>query len=157
MLYIGKMKIRKANEKDKEKALGIAKELKEWFTPEAIKNMKVDFSLNNLIVALEGNKIIGFLCYSTNSGKMQIVWIGVARNQQRKGVGRELLNWIEEKAKELDMHSIEAETLPDEDDYKPYKQTREFYYKNGFKRVEYRKARIKGWDDQILLEKSIAK
>src|SRR3989338_8092840 len=52
-------------------------------------------------------------------------------------------------------YSIKVETLPEEDIYKPYERTRAFYYKNGFERVLYKKARVKGWDDQIVLEKKI--
>ena len=149
------MKIRKANEKDKKEAIKTASELEEWFTKIAINNMKIDFELNNLIVAVDKNKVLGFLCYTSNCGKMQLIWIGVKRNTHHKGVGGLLLNWLEKESKKLKMYSIEVETLPDEDDYEPYKQTRAFYYKNGFKRIFYKKARIKGWDDQIILEKVI--
>ena len=34
------------------------------------------------------------------------------------------------------------ETLPEEDSYEPYKQTRKFYYDNGFVRIAYKKARL---------------
>lgn len=149
------MVICKAASINKNSALEIAKDLPEWFTKDALKNMKVDFEYNNLIVSKDKKQINGFLCYSTNSGKMVLIWMGVKRNLQRKGIGRSLLNWLENKANRLDLNSIEVETLPEEDDYAPYKQTREFYYKNGFKRIGYKKARIKGWDDQIVMEKKL--
>ena len=129
--------------------------MKEWFNAEGIKNMKTDFKLNNLVVAIDEGKVSGFLCYTTYCGKMQLIWMGVKRNTQRKGIGEKLLKWLEKEAKKYKLHSIEVETLPDEDDYEPYKKTRDFYYKNGFKRIFYKKARVKGWDDQIVLEKVI--
>ncbi len=149
------MKIRKATQKDLKDALNIAKELKEWFNKEGIKNMAIDFKHNNIILALDDKKVLGFICYTTYCGKILLIWMGIRRNLHRKRIGEQLLRWLEKEAKRLNLHSIEVETLPDEDDYKPYKNTRKFYYKHGFKRVEYRKARVKGWDDQILLEKKI--
>jgi ribosomal protein S18 acetylase RimI-like enzyme len=149
------MLIRKANKGDYLEAIEIAKNLKEWFTKEAISNMKTDFLHNNLIVAVEGKKIIGFLCYSANSGKMQIIWMGVQRDLQGKGIGEKLLKELEKEARNYNLHSIEVETLPEEKNYGPYNSTRNFYYKNGFKRIAYKKARIKGWDDQIVMKKKL--
>ena len=149
------MKIRKATLKDKKEALAIAGNLKEWFNKDGLRNMSIDFDLNNLIVAVENKKILGFLCYTSYCGKMLLTWMGVKRDFQRKGVGEKLLKWLEKEAKKLKLHTIEVETLPDEDIYEPYKRTRAFYYKQGFKRVAYKKARVKGWDDQIVLEKRL--
>lgn len=149
------MKIRKASEKDKKEALGIAKELKEWFSKEGIKNINIDLKLNNVVVVADGKKVIGFLCYTSYSGRMQLIWIGIKKNFQRKGIGEKLLKWLENESRKLRLYSIEVETLPDEDSYEPYKLTRDFYYKNGFKRVAYKKAIIKEWDDQIVLEKRL--
>ena len=65
----------------------IANKLSSWFNKERIKNIKIDFQLNNLVVAKENNKIIGFLCYSSYCGKMLIMLIGVKKEFQRKGTG----------------------------------------------------------------------
>ena len=59
------------------------------------------------------------------------------------------------EAKRVKSKAIIAETLPEEEDYEPYQRTRNFYYKNGFKRVAYLKAIKRGWNDQILLEKKL--
>jgi len=150
------IKIRKATRKDIIESLKIANDLKEWFDNNAReKNMPLDFKLNNLIVAVEGKSVIGFLCYTSYSGKMLLVWMGVKRDYQRKGIGKILLDWLIKEAKRLKLHSIEVETLTDEDDYEPYTRTRKFYYECGFKRIGYKKAKIKGWDDQIVLEKRL--
>lgn len=66
-----------------------------------------------------------------------------------------MLDKLVREGKKRKLYSIEVETLPDEDEYGPYKITRAFYYKNGFEKILYKKARIKGWDDQIVLEKVI--
>lgn len=149
------MQITKATKKGKKEAMKVAANLEEWFNEQGLKNMRVDFALNNLIVAKENGKVSGFLCYTSYSGKILLMWMGVKKEFQRKGVGQKLLTWLEDEGKRFGFHSIEVETLPDEKDYEPYKRTRSFYYKNGFERVVYKKARVKGWDDQIVLEKKL--
>lgn len=149
------MKIIKATKEDEKATIKIAADLKNWFNKKGLENMKIDFQLNNLIVAKEKEEVLGFLCYSSYCGKMLLVWMGVRQDKQTRGIGQKLLDWLEKEAKGLGLYSIEVETLPDEDNYRPYKQTRSFYYKNGFKRIFYKKATIKGWDDQIVLEKKI--
>ena len=150
------MQLRKANEKDREEAIEVAQKLTEWFSKEGTKNIETDFKLNNLVVAVDGGKVSGFLCYSTGCGKMHLIWMGIKKSAQRKGIGKKLLRWLEKESKKYKLHSIEVETLPDEDSYAPYKKTRNFYYKNGFKRILYKKARVEGWDDQIVLEKKLS-
>ena len=149
------MNIRKASDKEKKEAIKIAESLKEWFNKDGMKSMKIDFAMNHVIVAKEKEKVLGFLSYTTYSGKMLLLWMGVRKQSQRSGVGKDLLDWLVEESKRLRLYSIEVETLPEEDVYEPYKRTRAFYYKNGFERVLYKKARVKGWDDQIVLEKKI--
>jgi len=149
------MQITKATKKDKKEAMKVAANLKEWFSEQGLKNMRIDFELNNLIVAKEKGKVSGFLCYTSYSGKILLMWMGVKKEFQRKGVGQKLLTWLEDEGKRFGFHSIEVETLLEEEDYEPYKRTRSFYYKNGFERIFYKKARVKGWDDQIVLEKKL--
>jgi hypothetical protein len=147
------MDIKKANTEEKEQAVEIAKTLKDWFNDEGIKNLKVDFEYNRVVVAKENGKVVGFMCYTTYCGKTLLIWLGA--RQDTKGVGQSLLDWLVDESKKLGMYSIELETLPEEIEYEPYVKTREFYYKNHFKRILYRKASIEGWDDQIVLEKKL--
>ena len=147
--------IKIATKKEIEKSLSIAKELNEWFTKEAVKNMKIDFFINNLIVSKEKNEVLGFLCYNSYNGELKILWMGVRKNNQRKNIGKSIIDYLEKEAKKQKINEIQVETLPDEDKYEPYLLTRNFYYKNGFKRIAYLKAIKQGWDDQILLENKL--
>ena len=147
--------IQSADHNSMKQSLDIAHSLKDWFSDQGLKNMAVDFKLNNLVVAKTGNQVVGFICYTTYSGKMIIIWMGIARQHQRQGIGGKLLKWLENQAKEFGCYALEVETLPDKYDYSPYKQTRSFYYKNGFKKVGYKKAKLPDWDDQIILEKEV--
>ncbi len=144
-----------ATGQEKKGAIDIAKDLKEWFNYEGIKNLKTDFKLNNVVIAKEKGKIFGFICYSSNSGKMQLLWMAVRRGSQNRGIGQKLLKWLEEEAKKFKLHLIEVETLSDKYKYFPYNKTRDFYYKSGFKKAFYKKARFEGWDDQVVLEKTL--
>lgn len=149
------MQIVKATKEDKLHAIQIAKSLSQWFSPDGIKSMEQDFLFNSVIVAKEDDIVIGFLCYTTYCGKMLLIWMGVHPQYFRQKIGSQLLQWLVEEAIQLGLYAIEVETLPDEDDYEPYKQTRNFYYENGFKRILYKKASKENWDDQIVLEKTL--
>jgi ribosomal protein S18 acetylase RimI-like enzyme len=143
------------SEGDVNESLKIAEELSLWFTKEALENMKKDFNSDNLIVCKNENEVIGFLCYSKLDKNMKILWMAVRKDFQRKGIGRKLLNFLFNEAKNLGISCILVETLTDKDDYEPYIATRDFYYKNGFKKIGYKPAEKEGWDDQIILEKRL--
>lgn len=138
-----------------EAVLKITKALPEWFTHEAVENIAIDLKHNSFIIAKEDDVIVGFLCYTTYCGKALLLWMGVLPTKQNTGVGSALLEALEVYAKNLQLHSIEVETLPDEDDYEPYKKTRDFYYKHSFRRILHKKATTPDWDDQIVLEKKL--
>ena len=54
------MQIIKATEKDKEESIKIATNLKDWFNKDGLKNMKIDFELNNLVVAKDNEIMAKF-------------------------------------------------------------------------------------------------
>jgi len=151
------MKILQATKKGKKEAIQIAQNLKEWFTKDGIKHMKTDFEHNKVLLAKEQNKTKGFLCYTTDNGTMKLIWLGIKKEEQNKGIGKKLLEKAEKEAKKYELHKMILETLSDEYKYKPYHKTREFYYKNGYKKTGYKKAIVKGWDNEIILEKNITK
>ena len=93
------MQLRKATEQDKKESIKIAQNLKEWFNKKGLNNMKIDFKLNNLVVARDKDKVSGFLCYTSNCGKMQLIWMGVKRDAQERGIGKKLLKWLEKESK----------------------------------------------------------
>ncbi|MCL4403154.1 GNAT family N-acetyltransferase [Candidatus Marsarchaeota archaeon] len=136
-------------------ALKIAQGLNEWFNKNGLKSIETDLFFNNVAVAVDGNETLGFVCYSSYDGVMQLIWMAVERNHQGMGIGTMLLKWVEDEARGHGLTLIQVETLPEEDSYEPYKLTRKFYYDNGFVRIAYKKARLEGWDDQIVLEKRV--
>jgi len=148
------MNIKKADENEIRESVKIAKELGDWFSKEGLKNIIKDIKEHTTIVILNKGEVLGFLTYTKPyCGKIVLIWMGIKKNRQRRGLGKKLLDYVEKEAREKGVRILEIETLPDEDDYEPYKKTRAFWYKNGFVRTAYKKAIIKGWDDQIIMEK----
>lgn len=146
------MEIRKAIASDVLESLCIAKELKEWFTKDALEKMKKDFE-KNFIVAFE-KEVIGFLNYKINKKSVKILWVGVMRSDRRRGVGRKLLYEVERIAKENNVRKIIVNTLSHKDNYVPYVSTRNFYLKNGFDYVRILPGK-KGEDEQVMMEKKL--
>ena len=100
------MKIRKAKSKqDYAQAMTIAKDLKEWFNKDGIKAMKVDFAFNPLVVATDKEKVVGFLSYTCYDSIMRLIWIGVSKEYQRKGIGKALVDWLATESKKLGSES----------------------------------------------------
>lgn len=149
------MKVRKMMVKDIGSCIELASKLNKWFTSEAIKNMKIDLMLNNTLVVSDKKEIVGFICYSTYEGTLKLLWIAVKEEKQNLGIGSLLLNYLKDAIRKFKLTEIEVRTLTDKVKYGPYKLTREFYYKNGFKKSGYQKAKRKGWDDQIIMEMKI--
>jgi ribosomal protein S18 acetylase RimI-like enzyme len=108
------MIIRKASKKDKVEAINLAEGLPEWFDRVGMESLRVDLEMNHLVVAVEKNEIVGFSCYSSYGGRMILMWFGVKKEYHRKGIGKKLLDWIEEESKKLKLNYIELETLPEE-------------------------------------------
>lgn len=147
------MKIRKAIGGDIKMALAIAENLKKWFTKEALKKMRRTFK-KDLIIAFD-KEVIGFLNYKINKKSITILWMGVKSNSRRKGIGRILVKALEKIAKKDRIKKIKVETLSYKDKYKPYKSTRNFYLKNNFEYKWIKKAKKKGYDDLVIMEKDL--
>lgn len=150
-----KVKIRKAKKNDFESSLQIAKSLPKWFTPDAIKNMEKDFVKHNLLVALEKEKVIGFLGFSIKKNYSQLIWLAIKKEYQKRGIGSKLLKKLIDITKKHKKQKIRVETLSDLEKYKPYDLTRAFYYKNGFKKVAVKQPIKPGWDIQDVLERRL--
>ncbi len=66
-----------------------------------------------------------------------------------------MVDWLVNKARELNLDLIEVETLPDSHDYKPYESTRAFYCAAGFKYVLYRKSSVLDHEDSLVMQKPL--
>ena len=128
------MTIRKATEKDNKECLEIAKGLPEWFNEKGILEIADDLA-NLPSYIYEDKGILGYVCIKEKSETaIEIKQLAVRKDGHRGGIGTEVLNYIKNEIAPGKV--IEVKTLDDSCDYKPYEQTRAFYNKNGFTKIE---------------------
>lgn len=82
-------------------------------------------SLAHFITANERNEVVGLVVYYLNIESIYIAHLWVAKSQQRKGIGRELLNKLVEQYKDK-TQCIMLEVIKSND------RAQAFYAKNGF-------------------------
>jgi len=90
------VKIRKFRASDLGAIGRIAKSLHpEWFTEEALKNIPRDIQFTKCFVAEKDERIIGFISVYSDLGKPMIGWIGVNKKLRGRGIGRQLVEFVE--------------------------------------------------------------
>lgn len=96
---------------------------------EAIANPNHEYY--NVFVFENDGKILGYHCIGKRAltdGVFDLYWIVVGKDAQNMGVGKKLLNHVEEFAKEKNGRWIIAETSSKES----YNATRNFYFRNNY-------------------------
>lgn len=117
--------------------VSIARELHEYFTENGIKAMNKDLQSHLMYVAINSNKIIGFLTIQQKNNRVvEISWMAIKREYQRQGIGSALVNYIADNLKVQGVKLLEVKTLSEETEYLSYENTRKFYKKNGFIHLE---------------------
>jgi len=69
----------------------------------------------------------------------ELSWIGVDPKLHRQGIGTKLFNALEKELKRLDIRKLQVDTVADSEESEPYRKTRLFYRKVGFKAEKVRK------------------
>lgn len=117
--------------------LCIGESLPEYFDKAGLKEMRHSLSSDDLYVALEDERAVGFVTIiSDKNEKAEITWLAVTPERRRKGIGSTLLRWSEEDLAEKGVKLLTVKTLAEEADYPPFDATRRFYERNGFLHVE---------------------
>lgn len=128
------MKIRSIQSKDRQGCLKIADCLNDWFSEETLQEMAKKILDYSTFVYEEKGDILGFITLrEVNSGVEEIVWIAVAKNYHRAGIGTKLLKYAENHLKSKQI--LKVKTLDNTEDYKPYEISRAFYENNGFIKI----------------------
>ena len=103
-----------ANDAEKKAvAKNILEELPEWFgIPEAREEYIRDSAGKVFFCAMENEKDLGFL-YLKETGKdnVELAVMGVLKEYQRKGIGKELFNSAKKAAKEMGYSFIKVKTV----------------------------------------------
>ncbi|NJE41637.1 N-acetyltransferase [Thermococcus sp. GR6] len=123
------------SEEERKVCLEIVRALPEWFNEAGLRAMERDLERERTFLAVEGSKILGFITLKPlNEKALEILWMAVKREKREKGIGSELLAFIEGWALEKGFEVLVVKTSGDLS-YKPYDETRKFYEKRGFVRV----------------------
>ncbi len=122
-------------EEERRACLEIAKALPEWFNEAGLKAMERDLREEETFIAVEDGQVLGFVTLKPVSDKaLEILWMAVKRELRGRGIGSQLLGFIEGLAREKGFEVLVVKTSGDLS-YRPYDETRRFYEKRGFVRV----------------------
>lgn len=136
---INKLKIRPMTAGDKTAIMHILENTPEFTPAEVVVAGEVlDSYLEDplrsgyhVFVAEAGGTVVGYICYGPTpltDGTWDIYWMAVAPQEQRRGIGRALLSFAEDKIKEAcgRLSLIETSSKPE------YESTRRFHYSQGY-------------------------
>lgn len=121
---------------DASQAFDIAKKLPEFFNADGLKQIESDLESHVLYGAYSGEDMIAFVTYKeVNPETVEMSWLGVLPEMQRKGVGERLVTQtLEELSSKYKV--CEVKTLSETEPYEPYRGTRAFYKRMGFIAIE---------------------
>ena len=150
--------IRQIIREDHATIVAMAKLLPQWFTELGIQQIARDLQTQNGLVTLEGENIAGFVTYTITVDETvaELTWIAVHPNLHRKGIGRSLVEALEEVVVGLGVSALEVSTVADSVEYEPYARTRTFYHALGFSDVRVDREWYPSGDDRLLLRKVLA-
>ena len=106
------------------------------------------------VVDQKNSVLRGYACYGPRSlteGTYDLYWIAVDLNYRREGVGRQLLDWVENDIRQLGGRLVVVETSG-LDKYYP---TRRFYLANGYSQDGIVKDFYADGDDLVLFSKHL--
>lgn len=125
--------IRPVEEGDGPAILLLARSLDKWFNAEGLARMSRDLRSHEGFVAVRGGTVVGFVTWERlPSRRANLSWMGVAVPEQRRGIGRALLETLVRSVRREGVTSIEVSTVADSVDYEPYERSRAFYRAMGF-------------------------
>ena len=142
------MRIRPSTRRDVRGMLAVAKKLHPtWFHETHIIDMPIDLQHQHGFVAVDQNKIVGFVSCSSEDGIPYICKLGVDPTMHRKGIGRRLVAAVEEDVRETGAGIVQVTAMGWTRPFnRPYSETRAFYKALGFKVVKKHPIRKQGGD-----------
>jgi len=149
------MIVRRIRGTDLHSVLHVMKELPEWFTPDAVRNVERSFGNHEGFAAMSDKRVAGFILYKKWKRTAWLRWMGVAPPFQKKGAGSRLVAAMESGVKRRGTELIRVSTLSHTVKCKPYELTRKFYLKLGFAEERIDKNFYPKGGDRLLLMKRI--
>lgn len=137
--------------------LAVAESLPEWFDVDARgRAIPSDLRHQDGFVAISDGQVVGFILLYVFEGRLNVAWLGVRRDHQRRGLGMRLLAATEDKAWAMGLAELATHTLGDSVDYPPYARTRAFYAKQGFVIRQRNQTDNPGCPEELLLTKPVS-
>ena len=139
-----------------EQVLQIIGALPDWFDMDArTRAMPIDLLFQEVFVAADGGQIVGFITLYIAEGRVNIGWLGVHPDYQRKGIGGQLIKTAEDYCRQKGIDELAVYTLGDSVDYEPYESTRAFYLKHSFSIYQRSQTDNPGCPEEIKLKKYV--
>lgn len=105
----------------------------------------------NVLVATEGNRVIGFAIMEYGDTRAHLSLLGVHPSHQRRGIGANLLAWLEETALVAGISDIELELRASND------SARRFYHRLGFTEIGHVPGYYRGVETAIRMTRGISR
>jgi len=102
------------------------------------------------VIAANGGELAGFVLAQFGSRSVHLSLLGVAHAYQRRGLGRQLLSWVEESAAVAGLFLMHLEVRAGN------QQARRFYASLGYRETARTAGYYSGVEDAIRLERDLA-
>ena len=116
----------------------IFSDLPEWFGIESATKSYIEGVRDKLFIAYkEKDEYVGFVSLEeTSKISCDMYVLGVVKKYHKMGIGKKLIEFIEDEAKKLGKTYITVKVLSDSHLCENYQKTRSFYNKNGYRMLE---------------------
>ena len=139
------VRLRHGTPEDVPAMAALMESLPEWFTAEAVGEVrKAGATMPGLVALDRAGTLIGFLLWQPRQSECEITWIAVRRDRHRQGVGRTLMARMLELVQKAGVKHVRVATVAPTVEYEPYARTRAFYEARGFTLQEIKPG---GWPD----------
>jgi [ribosomal protein S18]-alanine N-acetyltransferase len=101
-------------------------------------------------IAVEGGELAGFVLAQFGNQSVHLALLGVAHAYQRRGLGRQLVGWVEESATIAGLFLMQLEVRANN------QQARRFYASLGYRETSLAAGYYSGVEDAIRLERDLA-
>jgi ribosomal protein S18 acetylase RimI-like enzyme len=102
------------------------------------------------VIAAEGGELAGFVLAQFGTRSVHLALLGVSHTYQRRGLGRQLVNWVEESASVAGLFLMQLEVRA------ANQQALRFYGKLGYRETTRTAGYYSGVEDAIRLERDLA-
>ncbi|MBT8212930.1 MAG: GNAT family N-acetyltransferase [Acidimicrobiia bacterium] len=141
--------------RDHDAAVDLGRALPEFFNDQGIAEMTADIPKERGAVAEIDGELAGFVTWTADENMGHIGWIAVSAHHHREGIGRRLIEVVENAAIAAGAPFLQVETLGESVDYEPYDRTRSFYRGVGFEDFKSEMLDNPGMPEMLTLRKRL--